>query len=121
MVHAEVKRYEKERESNKSTYWLIFELIWRDFFRLFCLKHGNGTRIGSNSCCTSIRTSKPSLVGEGWSPSLRTCVRALVCSRAAGRKACHEHTLIKTLITTITAKLSKTLVKTLIKTNAHLH
>ena len=40
-VHAEVKRYEKEREANKSTYWLIFELIWRDFFRFFCLKHGN--------------------------------------------------------------------------------
>ena len=40
-IHAEVKRYEKEREANKSTYWLIFELIWRDFFRFFCLKHGN--------------------------------------------------------------------------------
>jgi len=23
------------------TYWLIFELIWRDFFKFFCVKHGN--------------------------------------------------------------------------------
>jgi deoxyribodipyrimidine photo-lyase len=41
LIHEEVKRYERERVSNKSTYWLIFELIWRDFFRFFCLKHGN--------------------------------------------------------------------------------
>jgi hypothetical protein len=40
-IHAEVQRYEKERVANKSTYWLIFELIWRDFFKFFCLKHGN--------------------------------------------------------------------------------
>lgn len=29
----QVKRYEEQRGSNKSTYWVIFELIWRDFFR----------------------------------------------------------------------------------------
>ena len=40
MIYSEIKRYEKERVSNKSTYWLVFELIWRDFFRLFCLKQG---------------------------------------------------------------------------------
>ena len=27
--------------SNKSTYWVIFELIWRDFFRFFAMKHGS--------------------------------------------------------------------------------
>ena len=27
--------------SNKSTYWVIFELIWRDFYRFFSLKHGS--------------------------------------------------------------------------------
>lgn len=32
-IYHEVKRYEREREKNSSTYWLIFELIWRDFFR----------------------------------------------------------------------------------------
>ncbi|MHA7130406.1 DASH family cryptochrome [Algoriphagus namhaensis] len=37
----EVKRYEKERKKNQSTYWLIFELIWRDYFRFIAKKHGN--------------------------------------------------------------------------------
>lgn len=39
-IHAEVKRYERERIANDSTYWLIFELIWRDFFRFVAQKHG---------------------------------------------------------------------------------
>lgn len=40
-IHAEVRRYEASRVSNKSTYWLVFELIWRDFFRFFQRKHGD--------------------------------------------------------------------------------
>ena len=41
LIYHEVKRYEKERTKNKSTYWVIFELLWRDFFRLTAKKHGN--------------------------------------------------------------------------------
>ncbi len=41
MIYSEIKRYEKERGSNKSTYWLFFELLWRDFFRLQGKKYGN--------------------------------------------------------------------------------
>jgi deoxyribodipyrimidine photo-lyase len=40
-IYEEVKRYEKERKKNQSTYWLIFELIWRDYFRFITKKHGN--------------------------------------------------------------------------------
>ena len=40
-IYAEVKKYEQERVKNDSTYWLIFELIWRDFFRFTTLKYGN--------------------------------------------------------------------------------
>lgn len=40
-IYEEVLRYEKERKKNQSTYWLIFELIWRDYFRFICKKHGN--------------------------------------------------------------------------------
>lgn len=39
-VYWEVKRYEKERGENDSTYWLIFELLWRDYFRFMFKKHG---------------------------------------------------------------------------------
>jgi deoxyribodipyrimidine photo-lyase len=41
MVYEEVKRYEQERVKNKSTYWLIFELLWRDYFRFVAMKYGN--------------------------------------------------------------------------------
>ncbi len=37
----ELKKFEKEHKANKSTYWLFFELMWRDFFRLMGKKHGN--------------------------------------------------------------------------------
>lgn len=40
-IYYEVKKYENEITSNQSTYWLIFELIWRDFFKYVSLKHGN--------------------------------------------------------------------------------
>ena len=41
MICAELKKYEKERGDNKSTYWLFFELLWRDYFRLIGKKFGN--------------------------------------------------------------------------------
>jgi deoxyribodipyrimidine photo-lyase len=40
-IHTEVQKYEAERVANDSTYWLIFELLWRDYFRFICAKHGN--------------------------------------------------------------------------------
>ena len=40
-VLAELKRYESERVSNDSTYWLFFELLWREFFHWQLLKHGS--------------------------------------------------------------------------------
>ena len=42
-IAEEVKRYETERGvANKSTYWMIFELICREYFRCLCMKYGNG-------------------------------------------------------------------------------
>uniref|UniRef100_A0A7S1SVM2 Cryptochrome DASH n=1 Tax=Tetraselmis chuii TaxID=63592 RepID=A0A7S1SVM2_9CHLO len=40
-IYAEIQRYQAQRTKNKSTYWVIFELIWRDFYKFFALKHGN--------------------------------------------------------------------------------
>jgi deoxyribodipyrimidine photo-lyase len=40
-IYWSVKEYEKKIKKNQSTYWLIFELIWRDFFKYIALKHGN--------------------------------------------------------------------------------
>ena len=41
MIYHEMKRYESERKKNKSTYWMVFEILWRDFFRLMAKKYGN--------------------------------------------------------------------------------
>lgn len=40
-VYQAVQHYETERVRNDSTYWLVFELLWRDYFRFICLKHGD--------------------------------------------------------------------------------
>jgi deoxyribodipyrimidine photo-lyase len=40
-VASECKRYEEQVVANKSTYWLVFEMLWRDFSKFFCLKHGD--------------------------------------------------------------------------------
>ncbi|MBK7335886.1 MAG: DASH family cryptochrome [Saprospirales bacterium] len=40
-IFHELKAYEAARQKNKSTYWIVFELMWRDFFRLQAKKHGD--------------------------------------------------------------------------------
>jgi deoxyribodipyrimidine photo-lyase len=40
VVWHQIKKYEEKRTSNKSTYWLGFELLWRDFFYYTALKEG---------------------------------------------------------------------------------
>ncbi|MFY7803783.1 MAG: DASH family cryptochrome [Limnoraphis robusta] len=40
-IYDQVQDYEEQRVKNDSTYWLVFELLWRDYFRFICLKHGN--------------------------------------------------------------------------------
>ena len=40
-IYEQVQKYEEQRVKNNSTYWLIFELLWRDFFRFTAVKYGN--------------------------------------------------------------------------------
>lgn len=40
-IYQAVQNYENERVKNDSTYWLVFELLWRDYFRFVCAKHGD--------------------------------------------------------------------------------
>ncbi len=39
-VYERIRDYERERVRNDSTYWLVFELLWREFFRLVATRHG---------------------------------------------------------------------------------
>ena len=40
-IYWEVKKYEEQEISNQSTYWVIFELLWRDYFKFVCKKYGD--------------------------------------------------------------------------------
>jgi deoxyribodipyrimidine photo-lyase len=40
-IYFEIKRYEETVTKNDSTYWVIFELMWRDYFRFVAEKEGN--------------------------------------------------------------------------------
>ena len=37
-IYAEIQRYEKTIKKNDSTYWLVFEILWRDFFQFVLLE-----------------------------------------------------------------------------------
>jgi deoxyribodipyrimidine photo-lyase len=40
-IYWKVKEYEDEFGANEDTYWLIFELIWRDYFKYISMKFGD--------------------------------------------------------------------------------
>ena len=40
-IYWEIQNYENEICKNEDTYWLVFELIWRDYFKYISLKHGS--------------------------------------------------------------------------------
>ncbi len=39
-IYHELKKYEREVCQNESTYWLFFELLWRDYMKFFSKKFG---------------------------------------------------------------------------------
>ncbi|WP_432412925.1 DASH family cryptochrome [Rasiella sp. SM2506] len=41
MIYWEVKKFEKQVKKNQDTHWIVFELIWRDFFKFISLKYGD--------------------------------------------------------------------------------
>jgi len=38
---AQLQGYEEEVEANESTYWIFFELLWREYYQLYALRHGS--------------------------------------------------------------------------------
>lgn len=39
-IYDDLERYEQDVVSNKSTYWVKFELLWRDYFKYVNMKYG---------------------------------------------------------------------------------
>lgn len=40
-IYFELKKFESQFGANESTYWLVFELLWRDYFRFMMKKYSN--------------------------------------------------------------------------------
>ncbi|WOL13451.1 cryptochrome DASH, chloroplastic/mitochondrial [Canna indica] len=65
-IYEEVKRYEKKRLANDSTYRVLFELIWRDYFRFLSIKYGNSIfHLGGPRNVVS-KWSQDKLLFESW-------------------------------------------------------
>lgn len=78
----EVKKYESQRTANKSTYWVIFELTWRDYYRFFALRFGDA--IFQESGITDRRVRALGFRGDGNTAFVVPCTRS-PASPAAGR------------------------------------
>jgi len=40
-IYEAIREYELDRGANESTYWLVFELLWRDYFRFIAMQQGD--------------------------------------------------------------------------------
>ncbi len=65
-IYQEVKRYENERIKNDSTYWLIFELLWRDYFHFISHKHGNKLFLRGGIQNRNLVVTPDTLKWEAW-------------------------------------------------------
>ena len=72
-VYADVRAYETERGANSSTYWLIFELIWRDFFHFLALHEGDRLFYRGGILGRDYRWSEDIAAFDRWRRERRVC------------------------------------------------
>lgn len=83
VVKQELESYESRYGSNESTYWLFFELLWREYFRWIARKHGpalyraGGIRHKKNECRPDPRQLVRWKTGRTGQPFIDACMREL--------------------------------------------
>jgi hypothetical protein len=68
-THPVSRAQEYERATgiaNQSTYWILFELLWRDFFRFFAAKHGNKIFLRGGPVDSDYRWSRDMTLFRRW-------------------------------------------------------
>lgn len=65
-IYTEVQRYEESRKRNESTYWLVFELIWRDFFRFVAKKYGEKIFLSGGIQGKNVQGGDDPFMYEAW-------------------------------------------------------
>ena len=80
-----IKQYEAQHGANESTYWIHFELLWREFFHWYAIKHG-ATLFQSASATESANPLQSQQVqqryldwclGDTGEPLIDACMRQL--------------------------------------------
>lgn len=84
-VYEDLKQYEAEYGANDSTYWLVFELLWRDYFHFVAMKFGSRLfRPGGLKDYDNRRLRRDADRLQGWmegrtgQPFVDACMRQLV-------------------------------------------
>jgi deoxyribodipyrimidine photo-lyase len=66
-IHYAIKDFERQVEKNTSTYWLFFELLWREFFIWVTEKHGTAIfQLGGIKKRRDLNPSEDQAVFERW-------------------------------------------------------
>lgn len=65
-VFHEVKRFESIHGGNESTYWMIFELLWRDYFQFIAAKHKSALFAAGGIRGSALRGKKEVELFERW-------------------------------------------------------
>ncbi len=82
-VYYEIKKYESSNGSNDSTYWLYFELLWRDYFRFIGKKYGNKLFRNAGIRDIDFDSKNDAIVFDQWKngqtgmPIIDACMRQL--------------------------------------------
>lgn len=78
-----LQAYEQQQGANESTYWIYFELLWREYFQLYSLRFGNQlfafNGIGSTKPLTSFYSGrfKQWCTGSTPYPIVNACMKQL--------------------------------------------
>lgn len=65
-IYHEIRNYEEARGKNDSTYWLIFELLWRDYFKFIAQKYGASLFYSGGFKKLDVSWSVDSKLVENW-------------------------------------------------------
>jgi deoxyribodipyrimidine photo-lyase len=65
-IYHHIKNFENQFGANDSTYWLIFELIWRDFFRFSFKKHPREFFLKQGIAKKKIEITHNEILFESW-------------------------------------------------------
>ncbi|MCR9251450.1 MAG: DASH family cryptochrome [bacterium] len=85
-IYHQVKKYEKMLQKNSSTYWLVFELIWRDFFQFVAKRYNSrlfkvtGIKLKGISYNEEVETFRKWCYGETGQPFIDANMRELLAT-----------------------------------------